>query len=666
MEITKGIAPLDVQFRNLATFADFFGQESTEPFRLTELKAENCIGGDTATENTIQYVLQHYPMPSFEIIIDNDCIEDTVTSFEKTFKNCTNLASLKIPDFITDIDYMCEGCTSLTEIDTIPANVTTMEGAFKNCANLSAVSEIPSNVTNIASAFECSSNAPLDIALWKPSITATTSMVKTDAFKNRTGTIGIVTAKISNDNKWYFIKFWSYENSTDLNYKIYDTAGTVIKTGSIEATDEFIKINGKLDEFVLIGKDASSQVGEALSDEDIVKMFKYQKPITKNDKVLDPSEPNFILWAKDPKKVVSNFLNEGGGTDIDVYDDEEELIADLSNHNEGDIVATRENKDPAVGVPLGTWASFANDSAPNGEWIRAGSTFDANTFPALAMMLGGNVVPEMFDHNRLGEYENITAIMTATSSSNKYTALYDGFITIEARDRRNGVVAIDINGVAFWIDYVGADQSASTTTFPIKKGDLIYGSANPIDIINAQVRYYTHPLFIKATPTSTDSDYEGTLNAIRQYADSKVSYSTEEVATGGTWIDGKPIYKKTLTATNKGTSSSFAFDQTILNVDTIIKAEGFIKCSSGTYNGMQFQIPRGSEEVNFTNSTGVMTLAGRSTGVNTDFAQITVEYTKADVTNNTRSTKSIVEEKKEETKEEKIDEEKPVEKENNK
>lgn len=192
-------------------------------------------------------------------------------------------------------------------------------------------------------------------------------------------------------------------------------------------------------------------------------------------------------------------------------------------------------------VPLGTWASFEKDYAPNPEWLEAGTDFDANTYPALAMYLGGTTVPERFDHSRLGEYENITSTMTATSSTNKYTALYDGFITIEARDRRGGVVAVNINGVEFRLDYDGQDASASTTTIPLKKGDQIYGSQNPVDIINAQVRYYKHPLFIKATPTSSDSDYEGTLNAIRTYVENKFGWRKIADRTGSSSNWSEPV-----------------------------------------------------------------------------------------------------------------------------
>lgn len=53
------------------------------------------------------------------------------------------------------------------------------------------------------------------------------------------------------------------------------------------------------------------------------------------------------------------------------------------------------------------------------------------------------------------------------------------------------------------------------------------------------------------------------------------NYTTEEVTTGGTWIDGKPIYRKiiSVTATAVSTWAVSSGDNAIQNVDTIVKYE---------------------------------------------------------------------------------------------
>ena len=60
------------------------------------------------------------------------------------------------------------------------------------------------------------------------------------------------------------------------------------------------------------------------------------------------------------------------------------------------------------------------------------------------------------------------------------------------------------------------------------------------------------------------------------------TYSTEEVKTGETWIDGKPIYKKTIQFTTSDTGKH-SIEHNISNLDTIIEGKGSSKGSSGTF-----------------------------------------------------------------------------------
>lgn len=64
-------------------------------------------------------------------------------------------------------------------------------------------------------------------------------------------------------------------------------------------------------------------------------------------------------------------------------------------------------------------------------------------------------------------------------------------------------------------------------------------------------------------------------------------YSTSEVDTGCTWIDGKHIYKKTIDFGTLPNASSKAVSHGISNLDTVIKCEAFSKDS----NNIQRPIP---------------------------------------------------------------------------
>lgn len=174
------------------------------------------------------------------------------------------------------------------------------------------------------------------------------------------------------------------------------------------------------------------------------------------------------------------------------------------------------NNNSDGGIPLGTWASFENDSAPNGEWLQGGSSFDPNTYPALAMMLGGNTVPERFDHSKLGDNEDVKSFFSNGGWNTNKIIPYDGFIEVSSYGTSNDSICY-VNDIQIFRWYASSSITSSESyLIPVRKGDNVRFSAS-IDRLFA--RYYTHPLFIKATPTSSDSDYEGTLNAIRTYVD---------------------------------------------------------------------------------------------------------------------------------------------------
>ena len=266
---------------------------------------------------------------------------------------------------------------------------------------------------------------------------------------------------------------------------------------------------------------------------------------------------------------------QSSGSGIEVYDSDQDIIDDLPNLHSGDVVASTSQKDIKTGVPLGTWASFVNDSAPNGEWLESGSTFNENTYPALAMMLGGNVVPTMYDHNRPSAWEDITL---PTSSASAITMEYDGQLWLIDNASKTSIY---VNGIEeIWQTPTNHTAQLFIT---FQKGDVIYASKTTI---KTRVQYYKHPMFIKATPTSSDTDYQGTLNGIRTYVSNSNSYSTEEVATGGKWIDGKPIYRRVFhfdTTCTQATNWALPYAEKIVNAYLTIKGQSYACCSPYTF-----------------------------------------------------------------------------------
>ena len=271
--------------------------------RITELLAANCIGADTAVEGSIQYELQNTSNKKLKIIIDEDCLKETVTSFSKCFKGCTNVYELEFPNSIETLTSMCEGCTNLSKISTLSDNVRSLNSAFKGCPNLTSIERMPAGVNDLTSAFETSSSANLDIGEWFLPLASMATYPMQDAFKNRNGTIGLNKRKLSTSSKrWYLVKF-EIDTTTSPHscvYSVYDLDNNLVKSDSFPISTATINLSGKIDELVISGDLTSSKIQKAIN---------YRTQFTSKT-ALDPANPNFVLWAKDPKKVVSNFLNE--------------------------------------------------------------------------------------------------------------------------------------------------------------------------------------------------------------------------------------------------------------------------------------------------------------------------------------------------------------------
>lgn len=76
------------------------------------------------------------------------------------------------------------------------------------------------------------------------------------------------------------------------------------------------------------------------------------------------------------------------------------------------------------------------------------------------------------------------------------------------------------------------------------------------------------------TSGSVESDKR--IYAQRSYVDKANSYSADEVLTGGTWIDGKPIYRKVVEIPDFGIDNNFAYSYNsnfkVIDVKTLIKS----------------------------------------------------------------------------------------------
>lgn len=107
------------------------------------------------------------------------------------------------------------------------------------------------------------------------------------------------------------------------------------------------------------------------------------------------------------------------------------------------------------------------------------------------------------------------------------------------------------------------------------------------------------------------------------------SYSTSETNTGGTWVDGKTIYKKTLSFNNTAIGNGTTLAHNISSISEIVKAEGHLN-ANGTYIGFPSTTNNSSNDLSFrVDTTQIQWFGNDSWGAQTSRTiYITIWYTK--------------------------------------
>ena len=222
--------------------------------------------------------------------------------------------------------------------------------------------------------------------------------------------------------------------------------------------------------------------------------------------------------------------------------------------------------DTGTGAPVGTLVQQYKKVAISGYLYCDGSTFDQNAYPALYMYLGTNVLPDYRECVMVGAEQNTTDTI----------ATHDVYTQGQFKDDQMQNITVDTSD--FKVDSgtghdvgmaTGGNSSASLDKFlhdsnSGRTGTTTHGKQKAVYV------------YIKATRGLAENQQYSVLRAVKDYGDNSNSYSTEEVKTGGTWIDGKPIYRNVLTTTEllNGESTGWAgveSDVASLNIDACIR-----------------------------------------------------------------------------------------------
>jgi hypothetical protein len=212
-----------------------------------------------------------------------------------------------------------------------------------------------------------------------------------------------------------------------------------------------------------------------------------------------------------------------------------------------------------------------------------------------------------------------------------------GFINIYAGDLTDVSMGLRID-----------EENETVGLFKTREGDDKVGVT--VNDVNVYVNFYESGEEIDFHPTdgiTPSFDFSESVPqnrlvvAQRKNVDIAMSYSTDETATGGTWIDGKPIYRKVIqydVATDMQTgsgNSAIELENTIENVSNfnlIWKEEGLDVKWYGSFanvgGGLTYATivsDSGITVIQFANSAG--------SAIDLDFAgieyiRLTIEYTK--------------------------------------
>ena len=228
--------------------------------------------------------------------------------------------------------------------------------------------------------------------------------------------------------------------------------------------------------------------------------------------------------------------------------------------------------DTGTGAPVGTLIQQYKKVPMSGYLYCDGSTFDENVYPALYMYLGTNVLPDYRECVMVGAEQNTTDTI----------ATHDVYGEGEFKDDQLQEHIHNVDGVGYGASS-GANWQYSTRQ---PKGDEYVGDTVTTSKNTGRTGDTTHGkqkavyVYIKATSGLAENQQDNVLNDVKDYVDNSNSYSTEEVKTGGTWIDGKPIYRKVFSNVITETTQNIAHG--IENVDSYVNLTPYMIAGNGT------------------------------------------------------------------------------------
>ena len=275
--------------------------------------------------------------------------------------------------------------------------------------------------------------------------------------------------------------------------------------------------------------------------------------------------------------------------------------------------------DAGTGAPVGTLIQQYKKKPMSGYLYCDGSTFDQNAYPALYMYLGTNVLPDYRECVMVGAEQNTTDTIATHDVYGEGEFKDD---QLQEHKHEYLIDEKDTQGTPAF--YAGTNELVSFHTI-LSSGHN--GRTGDTDTTHGKQKAVY--VYIKATSGLAENQQDNVLNNVKDYVDNSNSYSTQEVKTGGTWIDGKPIYRKVIdfgslpNATTKNVNTGLDF-----SICNVIKFEAFAKNTRTSDSTSAIPVPYGTDVLPSVMKDGTISIYTTKDWTNYSQCYVTIEYTK--------------------------------------
>ena len=275
---------IEVSFSELAEYLQGL-TAGTYRLQINNILSNNI--GKSSTSGTLGYIINHNTPPDVYLNLANTRLPNDITDMSGCFRSCTSLTTVpNIPDSVTNMSYCFSECSSLTTVPNIPKSVTNMSYCFSGCTSLVTIDNFHTDIL--------SNPAEADVNLRG-------AFEGCDSLEN----IYIKNNFNAPDNASWSIYSVNF-NETTFTVKKYGTSldGDELKVTTLIENeplnnDPSFALGNYTDELIF-------DPHKTITENDIKDMIKYHVMMSTLPNTLPPESESFMLFAKDPSKVVTN------------------------------------------------------------------------------------------------------------------------------------------------------------------------------------------------------------------------------------------------------------------------------------------------------------------------------------------------------------------------